>query len=56
MRGLPASVISAIEHLPDAIASAAHPTARLAPLLGDERPPGDNRSLILQAVLVSTLL
>jgi ornithine carbamoyltransferase len=40
----------------DAIASATHPTAALAPLLGDERPAEENRSLILQAVLVSTLL
>jgi ornithine carbamoyltransferase len=38
----------------DAIAGAAHPTARLAADLGDGTP-GDNRRFVLQAVLLSTL-
>jgi ornithine carbamoyltransferase len=39
----------------DAIASAQHPTARLAPLLGDESSLDENRHLVLQAVLISTI-
>ena len=39
----------------DAIASAEHPTARLADQLGGESSPADRRRLLLQAVLVSTI-
>jgi ornithine carbamoyltransferase len=39
----------------DALASAAHPTARLAELLGDAAAPADNRRFVLQAVLLTTI-
>lgn len=39
----------------DGLASAAHPTARLAGLLGAEDMPGKLRRLVLQTVLLSTL-
>ncbi len=39
----------------DGLASAAHPTARLAGLLGAEDMPGKLRQLVLQTVLLSTL-
>jgi ornithine carbamoyltransferase len=39
----------------DGLASAAHPTARLAGLLGTEDTSGKLRQLVLQTVLLSTL-
>ena len=39
----------------DGLASAAHPTARLASLLGGEDAPAKLRQLVLQTVLLSTL-
>jgi ornithine carbamoyltransferase len=39
----------------DAIASAGHPTAGLAALLGDDTSLGDNRCFVLQAMLIGTI-
>ena len=40
----------------DALASAKHPTARLADLLEGEASPPDKRRFVLQAVLLSTIV
>ena len=40
----------------DDVASADHPTARLAERLGGDASPADNRRFVLQAVLLSKLL
>ena len=37
------------------LASPAHPTARLAALLGDDTSPEDNRCFVVQAVLLTTI-
>ncbi len=39
----------------DGLASAGHPTAHLASMLGEEDAPGKLRQLMLQTVLLSTL-
>jgi ornithine carbamoyltransferase len=39
----------------DGLASAGHPTARLAGLIGGEETPARLRRLVLQTVLLSTL-
>ena len=40
----------------DALASAKHPTARLADLLEGDASPPDKRRFVLQAVLLSTIV
>ena len=39
----------------NALASARHPTARLAEMLGGDASPADNRRFVLQAVLLDTI-
>ncbi len=40
----------------DDLASADHPTARLAELVGGDASPAENRRFVLQAVLLSAVL
>jgi ornithine carbamoyltransferase len=59
-QGLPADVVVAVGRdacvpVYDGVATATHPSARLASLLDGRDPPERNRQLILQAVLVSTV-
>lgn len=58
--GLPAVVVRRLADAVDVpvferLASAAHPTARLAELLGPETAPGENRRFVLQAALISAM-
>ena len=39
----------------NALASARHPTARLAEMLDGDASPADNRRFVLQAVLLGTI-
>jgi ornithine carbamoyltransferase len=58
--GLPAQVVRRLAGAVDVpvferLASPAHPTARLADLLGPEAAPGENRRFVLQAALVGAM-
>lgn len=58
--GLPAGVaqrLAGAAKVPvfERLASPAHPTARLAELLGPEAAPGENRRFVLQAALIGAL-
>jgi ornithine carbamoyltransferase len=59
-QGLPATMVEAVGReagvpVYDGLASAGHPTARLAALLDGDEAPGRLRQLVLQTVLLSTL-
>ncbi|HWK84950.1 MAG TPA: ornithine carbamoyltransferase [Caldimonas sp.] len=59
-QGLPAEFVRQVADeagvpVYDGVATADHPTAALAELLGNGRSPDDNRHLVLQAALVSSI-
>lgn len=59
-QGLPSEVVQRLAHAVDVpvferLASPAHPTARLADLLGPETAPGENRRCVLQAALIGAI-
>lgn len=58
--GLPVDVVQRLADVVDVpvferLASPAHPTARLADLLGPEIAPGENRRFVLQAALLGAM-
>lgn len=58
--GLPVDVVQRLAAAVDVpvferLASPAHPTARLADLLGPEQAPGENRRFVLQAALLGAM-
>ncbi len=59
-QGLPADLVRQVAEeagvpVYDGVACADHPTAALAELLGGTRSPADNRHLVLQAALLSSI-
>jgi len=59
--GAPAGLLQQIRSVAgipvyDGLAAAAHPTARLADLLGSEASPDDRRRVVVQAVLLATII
>lgn len=58
--GLPVDIVQRLADVVDVpvferLASPAHPTARLADLLGPEAAPGENRRFVLQAALLGAM-